>query len=117
MEKEFTLYFGDIRVGTIVQTDSDFPSIFGSYRIELPEDENAVHRHIHNYIKYSIEAWRLMMIDDSEGGDWDHYQSEHEMKYIDLIESNDWRLVSGTRTIRILIPIFGTDGEVNWRLN
>ena len=110
------LYFGNALVGTIVQTGADFPGMFGTYQIDLANDQIPLHQHIHNYIQYSAEASRLMMFDGSDGGEWDRYQSEHELKYIDLIESDCWRLMSGEVTTHILIPNFGTNNEVNWRL-
>ncbi len=58
-----------------------------------------------------------MMIDDSDDSDWQRYQAEHEIKYIDLIESDYWWLVDGNRRTNIVIPNFCTDNELVWTLN
>jgi len=54
------------------------------------------------------------MIDDDDSSEWDEYQAKHEMRFIDLIECDDWYLVSDGKKQRVLIPNFGTDEEVVW---
>ncbi|MEL6108505.1 MAG: hypothetical protein AAFU85_20970 [Planctomycetota bacterium] len=111
------LLFDTRHVGRVEQLDFDFPRAFGTYEIVLPEDTDATNQLIHAYIRYSVEACRLMETDDSDGSEWDRYQSEHEIKYIDLIESDDWWLDYGNRKVNIMVPNFCTGNEIVWVLN
>ena len=112
---EHKLFFRDIEVGVITDDDLDFPRLSGRYSVAITGDESPTHRHIVDYVTYSIEAWKLANDENDTTGDaWDEYMAEHESKFIDLIETQDWHVLKGTEDQCICIPNFGPKGEVIW---
>jgi len=48
----------------------------------------------------------------------DEIDYEEEAQFADLIESGNWWLVDQNgKRIAILIPVFCTDNQINWRLD
>ena len=108
-----TLVFGDVPIARIKRDNADFPAFFGSYDLIERSDADATQRHIEEYIAMSVRVWPLI-----EADKYDAEAQEEEELFLDLIESDKWALVDdqGRRT-PILIPVFETNGRINWRLN
>ena len=114
---EFKLCFADIEIAEVQHKESDFPNDFGSWTPLPLSVDVELHRHLREYIAYSIESSRLL--DETNAGpEWEDFIGREESRYLDLIEAETWYLVdsSGGRT-SILIPIFHHDGGLVWRWN
>lgn len=111
---KYQLFYREHRLGSIEQSDADFPTFFGSYEIDPAALDLPELAHVRDYIEFSVRTWPAF-----ESGDCDERGQEDEERFMDLIEENSWFLVDeedGHRTA-ILIPVFQTDQQVNWRLN
>lgn len=107
----YSLYFDTVKIGTIIQTNSNFPSNYGEviYNDNLEENDA-----ITNYINYSIEADKLFSKDESE---WLEFIENEEQNYLDLINSEQWTLKNNNELINILTPIFHKNNRISWRYN
>jgi hypothetical protein len=113
MKNSYRLFYQDIEMGEVVETDYDFPNSFGTFQ---PKDlgHDPLCQHLQNYIAYSIAADILMESGKEDG--WQKFMEENEAQFLDLIETEDWRL-DGDQTVSILIPNFCQNNEIVWRWN
>ena len=115
------LYFDNLFIGEIDFKDADFPWLSGSFKLTL-EPTDKLSEHILNYIVFSKLESKKLEISSSDPNNSpyeydDNYFNEEE-KYIDLIETDKWRIISENGTIEnILIPKFHCDDSIDWRLN
>jgi len=68
-----------------------------------------------DFIKHSIKASNYL-----EEGDEENYNRmcDEESKYLDLINSLDWRLVNAKgETVKILCPMFHDNNEITWQID
>ncbi len=113
--RKFELYWKEINIGSLSETYWDMRSsgdiIFKfDYLAESPEDVRLA-----DLIKHSIMASNYL-----EEGDEENYNRmcEIETKYLDLIESSDWKLLNEKgETVKILCPIFHDNNEVTWQID
>ncbi len=115
------LYFDNLFIGEIEFKDGDFPWLSGSFKLTL-EPTDKLSEHILNYIDYSklrSRKFELSELDPNNNSyEFDDKLAKEEEKYIDLIETDKWKIVSQNGTIEyILIPIFHCDEKIDWRLN
>ncbi len=113
MRESFKLYYRDILLGTVSPTKSDFPSTSGKIEFNFDFLEKGNKKEIWDYIDYSIESTDKVMGSQRE---YIEFIDKEEQKHQAIIESLDWTLVSknGDR-IKILVPVFFRDQEVNFR--
>lgn len=114
--KKFELYWRDLNIGSIVETNWDMRS---SGDISFKFDylaEPSENEHLADYIKFSIEDSILL----GEGVEDDNLisaQEEKENKFLDLIidTTTDWYIINekGDKSI-ILCPIFHEDNQITW---
>jgi hypothetical protein len=109
----FTLLFGEWELGSVHEDDADFPTFFGNYELS-PELANVPQlRHLLDYVAFSIKRWPLI-----EADRLDEAIGREEEQFIDLVESEAWALRDEAGALTpILIPNFGTAGQICWRLN
>ncbi len=109
----YQLLYKDLLLGTIQHIDSDFPNLSG--RVSLINRGSDKNKLISDYVRYSIEANKLMNSDEKK---WEAFIMVEEEKYTALIESNDWKLISEDgQTHHILVPNFCDNNEIIWRWN
>ncbi|MFT6338832.1 MAG: hypothetical protein ACJATI_005611 [Halioglobus sp.] len=111
--KKYKLYLQNIEIGTLTETNWDMRS-YGNiqfkfnYKEEIPNNS-----HLSDFIKHSIQASNYL-----KEGDEKNYSRmcEEETKYLDLINSSDWRLINGEgEKIKILCPMFHENNEITWQ--
>lgn len=108
---QYTLYFSNIKIGTVTQLDADFPNLSGTY--ELAASLVGKNQLFDNYIAYSVQSDTLMSRDMAA---WEKFMEQEEHKYQELIDSENWKLIDEDGQPRsILIPIFGEDHRFVWR--
>lgn len=106
----YTLLYAGEPLGTIVEDDADFPTLFGTYELDPIARERAGLAHVLEYIDWSVRTWPLVEQDRV-----DELAAEEE-QFAALIESEQWALrAADGRELPILIPAFCTEGRVNWR--
>ena len=108
----YQLFYQQHLIATVEETNSEFPSCFGHYRLEPIADVSEL-AHVRAYIDFCVRVSPLR-----EQERFDDPALAEEASFIDLIDSPDWSLVQTKTQQRtpILIPIFFTDG-VTWRPN
>ena len=108
---KYRLYHKDYEIGIINQLDQDFPNLFGKYELnENLEQENTL---ISQYVEYSVHASILMETNEEK---WQDFMEKGDPKFIDLIESENWKLIDEKeKTHKILIPNFCDKKEIVWR--
>ena len=118
--ERYDLYFGSLKVGTVTQTDSDFPNLWGTIAYEpwvssppSPEEERFA-----RFVALNKESTRL--VDMEHEVDTSREQAavntELEAGFMDFVESEEWRLVDRRgRVLPILCPILRGDGDLVWR--
>ena len=114
-QKQYELYWQEIHIGTLTETNWDMRSAgYISYSSDFLFESDQ-HPMIIDYIRHSIK-----MSNSLEEGDEENHAKlcEAELKYLDLIHSEDWYLVNqkGERE-KILIPIFPDQDEIVWQLD
>lgn len=110
---KYKLFFQENEVGTILKVDEDFPNLFGRY--ELSQNLVKQETIISEYVKYSVEASKLMESDETK---WLEFIDNKESQFTDLIESEEWKLVDEYGKIhKIMIPNFCDKNEIVWRWN
>jgi hypothetical protein len=111
------LYFDNLFIGEIDFKDADFPSLWGSFKLTL-ESKDKLSDHILNYIEHS-KLYILTMLDSDNSQNVEYDELEKEgYKYIDLIETNNWKIISESGEVnKILCPVFNHDNTINWRWN
>ena len=116
----YDLYFGALKVGVVTRTDSDFPNLWGTIACELwlssprsREEERLV-----RYFALDRECNRLLEVEHEV----DNFReqaaiiAEIEAEFMDVVESEEWRLVDGGGgELPILCPGFHDDGGLVWR--
>ena len=113
--KKYELFFGDIHIGSLVETGWDMRSagtIEYDFNYLEPEEK---HTRLAKYIRLSIESSRYL-----ENGDEENYQAccEEENKYLDFINSEDWYIVTHDgKKEKILCPAFHENDEIVWQLS
>lgn len=114
--KKFELYWRDLNIGSIVETNWDMRS---SGDISFKFDylaESSENEHLADYIKFSIKD-SILLGEGVEDDDLVLAQSEEEKKYLDLIvdTTTDWYIINenGDKSI-ILCPIFHEDDQITW---
>ena len=115
MKKQYRLFYRDTELGEVVEEDSDFPNLFGTFHLTMSDDQSPVRDHIQHYIAYSVAADKLMQ--EGKEKEWDRFAAENEPQFLDLIETDDWQLRSEEGIEPILIPNFGQNNAVVWRWN
>ncbi|MCP4177135.1 MAG: hypothetical protein GY756_05150, partial [bacterium] len=70
---EYTLYYKNILIGTIIQSNEEFPNLHGS----LDFKNNNLPQKIVDYINYSIENSGLFEEDEEK---WENHMIENEKK-------------------------------------
>ncbi len=110
---KYELYFKELKVASVAHSNSDFPNLSGRYSLAL--DLEKKNKLIHEYIVYSVQA-SIFMDEDEER--WQEFMEEEEHKFFDLIECDDWKLISEKGELHpILIPNFIHNNEIVWRWN
>jgi hypothetical protein len=107
----YQVFYQQHLIAKIEETNSEFPSCFGHYRLEPIADLPEL-AHVRAYIDFCLRVSPLRKQERFED------PALAEESFIDLIDSADWSLVETKTQQRtpILIPIFFTDG-VTWRPN
>ncbi len=97
----------------IEQRNEDFPNLSGFFKAN--DGNNGKHKLVDEYINYSIESDALFSDDENN---WLEFIEREESKYIELIESEVWKLVDENGKIhKILIPNFLDKNEIIFRWN
>jgi hypothetical protein len=111
----YQLFYGDVKIGEIVDVRDEFPTAHGSFKPSAISAAEPLRSHIQNYINFSIQAAAIGEEDDY-GQRWEDFQFTGEQDYLDLIDSEAWYLLdaSGTKTV-ITVPVFHGDREISWR--
>ena len=109
---QYTLLFGRRVIATVEERDADFPAIWGSFELDPGLRDDPSLRRVVDYIEFSIRTWPLIDAGRTE----ETY--EEESQFQDLIDSSDWWLADQDgQLLPILIPVFETNGRINWRLD
>ena len=113
MEKS-EIFFGAIKVGDFIFDETDFPNIFGT--IERSEIIDPVLKQkLMDYIAFWIEVEKIGT-DDDFGDCWLTYIEQHEIEHLDLIDSDQWRLIKPDGVIfSITAPVFHTENQISFR--
>jgi hypothetical protein len=122
----FDLYFGPLKVGVVIQTDSDFPNLWGALAVDpsLSEQASAEAARLLEFIALDRESSRLRDLED-EGDTSPERERQCEAleaklsdRFGDFIETDRWHLVDENgRVLKILCPVLRCDGEIVWRWN
>ncbi len=118
MRDRYELFLGDRRVGTVVSSEQDFPSLWGTLELdpELSTSSASDATRMREFLALNLESTRLV---DRDG---ETYESEKLAEvnrklesFNDLIEA-DWLLIDakGNR-LPILCPILHHPNELVWR--
>lgn len=111
--KKFKLYWNNIEIGTLTETNWDMRSsgdILFKFNYQGAQTDNS---QLSKYIKHSIEASNYL-----EVGDEDNYNKmcQEEVAFLDLINSPEWRIKNEAgEEIKILCPIFHDNNEITWQ--
>jgi len=114
--KKLELYWRDLNIGSIVETNWDMRSSGNisfkfDYLAELSES-----KHLAEYIKFSIKD-SILLGEGVQDDDLIFAQAEEEKKFLDLIvdTATDWYILNekGEKSI-ILCPIFHEDDQITW---
>ena len=113
--RKYELYWKGIDIGSLTETNWDMRSSGDikfnfNFLAHSPEDQLLA-----DFIKHSIKASNYL-----EEGDEENYNRmcDEESKYLDLINSLDWRLVNAKgETVKILCPMFHDNNEITWQID
>lgn len=111
--KTFILYWKDIEIGTLTETNWDMRSggvIEYKYDYLCKEHEN---KHLSKFIKHSIQAGIYL-----ENGDESNYKRMciEETQFFDLINGSEWRIVNEDgESCNILCPVFLDGNSITWQ--
>ncbi|MBK8366497.1 MAG: hypothetical protein IPL10_03490 [Bacteroidetes bacterium] len=118
----YKLYFDEKLIGDIEYADADFPSFSGKFNLILNQSDT-LSTQILNYIDFSARQDRyyasLENAVEYEAGENEQEELElEEANYENIIETDSWKIVDeNNETTKILIPTFGFDKTIVWRLN
>lgn len=119
MDKGFGLYFGPLKIGRVIQTDSDFPNLWGNITYD-PALGNPQMAEVSRFIALNRECTRLADMEQESDifQEQEAVNTELEAYYLSYVESEDWHLIDeqGDK-LPILCPIFRGDSEIVWRWN
>jgi len=115
MPEPYRLFFRDLDLGTIVQEDSDFPNLFGTFTPSDHSGEGSLWQHLQDYMAHSIAGDILMEQDKVD--EFDAFEKQAGDRFDDLIETDDWYILENGKREPILIPIFCRDNAIVWRWN
>jgi hypothetical protein len=108
--KVFELYWKDIHIGSVNETNWDMRSS-GDIVYHFDFQNNGTS--LGSFIKHSIKASDYM-----DEGDEENYNKmcDEESKFLDIINSPDWFIKDkhGERT-KILCPMFHDNNETTWQ--
>ena len=98
----------ETEIARVEAEGGDFPTFFGRFTLCENIPANTM-----SYVDFCERTWPLI-----EDGKFTDEYYEEEALYIDLIENNEWWLENEKgQKEPILIPVFCTNREVNWRLD
>ena len=115
MKKQYRLFYQDVEIGNITHEDGDFPKNFGTFHPVAGNNQSPVSEKIRQYIAYSVAADRIMQ--EGREAEWERFVIENESPFLDLIETDAWRLLDEEGIELILIPSFCVDDGIVWRWN
>jgi hypothetical protein len=100
----YKLFFQDVFLGEVTETDSDFPTYAGNFVPSEVPCESALCRRLRAYLELTLQE----AMNEDEAVDYSTFE--------DLIESEDWVLADTEgRRLHITSPAYGLDGELLWR--
>lgn len=117
--ERYDLYFGSLKAGVVIQSDSDFPNLWGEFIDDpaLAEGKTPELSRFARFLALNRECTRLMDLEE-ESPALEEANVELETDYADFIESDDWRLVDlQGRELPILVPLLRGPAEIVWRWN
>lgn len=112
------LYFGDLFIGDIVHTGNDFPWSHGKFHLRLDYGSESS-AHIIKYIAHSIRLSDFYeeQTESNPLSDWEDQLLKEEIEFDALIHSDKWSILHPNGDIiKILIPVFHSEGTIGWRL-
>ncbi|MCD8408639.1 hypothetical protein LNI90_11675 [Tenacibaculum dicentrarchi] len=114
--KKHELYWKNIDIGTLKETNWDMRSS-GDIQFKFNFlSEIFENNQLASFIKHSIKASRYL--DEGDDENYNRMCEEEELKYIDFINSSDWKLINENREeIKILCPIFHDNNEITWQID
>ena len=118
---QYDLLLGDTRIGSVSQTDTEFPNLSGTIEIAatIQQATSEFAQELKEFIRLNCECTRLVDVqDDQDVGDELQAVNQQLQAYQDLIERDDWLLIDplGKRH-PILCPILRNGNEIVWRWN
>lgn len=109
----YRLFFRDLEIGTVQRTGGDFPWHWGCFDPTfLPEDSDLTRR-IAEYIQISAKKYPLIEAEDFEP--LHALEEQIAADFLDLIDTDDWRLIDGEDSWSITVPEFQEDQLIAWR--
>lgn len=114
--KKHELYWKNIDIGTLKETNWGMRSS-GDIQFKFNFlSEIFENNQLASFIKHSIKASRYL--DEGDDENYNRMCEEEELKYIDFINSSDWKLINENREeIKILCPIFHDNNEITWQID
>ncbi|TDQ27574.1 hypothetical protein [Tenacibaculum caenipelagi] len=111
--KKLELYWQDINIGTLTETNWDIRSS-GNIQFKFKYQEKTTENsHLAEFINHSIKTNDYLENDDQNKY---NMMCEEEIKFLDLIDSSEWKLInSKSEEIKILCPIFHNNNEITWQ--
>lgn len=110
--KSYTLYWKDLLVGSLVETNYDMRSS-GTIRFNPDTTASSAEKLLlEAYIRYSVMGSTLLETEDEERY---NKHCEEEEQFHDIINSPDWCLTDENgQTIKIICPIFHENNDLSW---
>ncbi len=117
----YNLYLGSMRVGCVVEKDSDFPNLRGriAYDEAVSHPSTNEERRLVEFLELDRESMRLIDVEhEQDVADELSAINAPLEKYQDLIETDDWYLVDEQGSKHpIRCPVLRESGEIVWRWN
>lgn len=118
--ERYELFLGSVKIGTVTQTDSDFPSLWGTLAREpwLSRPRSPDQERFARFVALNREITRLLDVEHQVDTSREQaaLNAEMEAGFMEYVDSMEWRLVDlRGRELPILCPIFRDDDEVAWR--
>ncbi len=123
MDRErYDLFYGSLRVGTVIRRDADFPNLWGSilYDASLSEPPSPEVARLAKFIALGQKSIQLLNMWDGRGPspELDAVNAEMESTCLDFVDSEEWYLVDGRgHRSPILCPVPRDGDEIVWRWN
>lgn len=111
------LYFGDILIAEIENTEEDAGNFTGQFKLVLkPEDELSTR--LFNYVDFSQRQNDFYLSEEVGDEETEEKLLEEESTFDDFINSNSWHIIDHTgKKVKILIPTFDLQNTMVWRHN